>query len=240
MRLKVLSSSSTGNCYLLQGDNESLVIEAGKKIFEVQKALNFDLSTVTGCLISHYHGDHSAYIKDFLNAGINCYLTNGTKEALDIDHHRIKEIKTHVLYKIGNFSVYAFETKHDCDGSVGFIINHKEMGNLLFATDTYYIEYLFRDLNHILIEANYSKSILEENINKECISNTLARRIQKSHFEIENVKAFLKANDISSVKNIVLIHLSDNNSNAKQFKEEIEAQTFITTYIAQEGLEIKL
>ncbi|HCB45364.1 MAG TPA: MBL fold hydrolase, partial [Algoriphagus sp.] len=59
MKLIVLGSSSAGNCYILQ-DNQgnSLILEAGVRIKEIKKALDFDISGIQGCLISHRHGDH--------------------------------------------------------------------------------------------------------------------------------------------------------------------------------------
>ncbi|WP_454055620.1 hypothetical protein [Clostridium sp. Marseille-Q7071] len=41
----------------------------------------------------------------------------------------------------------------------------------------------------------------------------------KSHFELENVKDFLRATDLKEVKEIILIHLSDGNSNSAEFKQ---------------------
>ena len=56
MILKVLGSSSTGNCYLLQSsEGETLIIECGINIREIKKALNFNMRNVAGVLISHEH-----------------------------------------------------------------------------------------------------------------------------------------------------------------------------------------
>ena len=55
MELTVLSSSSKGNCYILQNDNEALVIEAGVSLLEVKKAVGFNISKIRGVLISHEH-----------------------------------------------------------------------------------------------------------------------------------------------------------------------------------------
>lgn len=56
MKIKVLSSSSNGNCYILQSlQNESLIIEAGVPWKEILKELDYDLKGVVGCLISHEH-----------------------------------------------------------------------------------------------------------------------------------------------------------------------------------------
>ena len=70
----------------------------------------------------------------------------------------------------------AFKTKHDCADPVGFLIHHKEMGLMLFATDTYYLEYNFEGLNHIFIECNYAKDILYKNVNDGIITNKLKNR----------------------------------------------------------------
>ena len=70
MRLVTIGSSSAGNCYLLQGKHETLVIECGINTSQVKKALNFDFSAVVGAVVSHSHNDHSKYVNDFLKNGV--------------------------------------------------------------------------------------------------------------------------------------------------------------------------
>jgi len=56
MKIKVLGSSSRGNCYLLQANNgETLIIEAGISLKDIKKGLDFNLKGVVGCLITHEH-----------------------------------------------------------------------------------------------------------------------------------------------------------------------------------------
>lgn len=55
MKLKVLSSSSRGNAYILKSPTGTLLIEAGIPFREIQKGLGFDLKGVVGCLVSHEH-----------------------------------------------------------------------------------------------------------------------------------------------------------------------------------------
>lgn len=69
MELIVLGSNSQGNCYLLVGRDEVLIIEAGIKFAEVKKALNYDISKIVGCLISHEHNDHAGYYMEYLRFG---------------------------------------------------------------------------------------------------------------------------------------------------------------------------
>jgi len=239
-KLSVIGSTSRGNCYLLKGDSETLVLEAGMRFSEIQENMNYEIENIVGCLITHSHGDHSKYTKDYLKYGIDCYMTPETSKKLKLKHHRVHNIKTEEIFNVGNFEVIAFPTKHDCDGSVGFLVRHKGLGTLLFATDTYYIDYDFQGLNHILIEANYDKQILADNIIEGKIPQVVAKRVRKSHFEIDNLKEFLMNSDLSQVKEIVLLHLSDGNSNAKEFQKRIQESTFITTYVADSNMEIIL
>ena len=55
MKLNCLGSSSVGNCYILEDDNDCLIIEAGVKIKDVKKAVNFNIAKVRGVVISHEH-----------------------------------------------------------------------------------------------------------------------------------------------------------------------------------------
>ena len=80
MSIKVLASGSSGNCYLLETEKETLIIECGIRYRDILKGLNFDLNKVVGCLISHEHGDHSKAINEIMNAGIDVYMSVGTKE----------------------------------------------------------------------------------------------------------------------------------------------------------------
>ena len=240
MKLKVLGSGSSGNCYLLQNENETLIIECGLPYKTILKGLDFKLQNVVGCLVSHEHKDHSKAIKELLENGIDIYMSKGTWKCFGYISHRLHFLKSEKQIKVGNFTILPFEAEHDAAEPLGFLIQHKDIGKLLFITDSYYCKYKFKGVNHILIECNYSIDILNENVEKGKIHPVLRDRLIKSHFSLENVKEFLKANDLSKVRNLMLIHLSSSNSNAKTFKSDIERLTGKPVYIANKGLEIHL
>ena len=81
MKLMVLGSNSAGNCYIIQDENEALILEAGIKFSEVLKGLNFNISKVAACIITHEHGDHFNFVNDFLGRNIPTYASKGTWEA---------------------------------------------------------------------------------------------------------------------------------------------------------------
>src|SRR5699024_9625093 len=112
------------------------------------------------------------------------------------------------------------------------LMQSRNGGKLLFATDTYYVRYRFTGLTHMIVGCNYSMDILEENIASGRVHKAMKRRLSKSHFSLENVKEFLKANDLSKVQEIHLMHLSNDNSDEARFKREIQELTGKPVYIA--------
>jgi phosphoribosyl 1,2-cyclic phosphodiesterase len=225
MEIKALASSSKGNCYLVSDGETSLLLECGIRYSDIQKGLNYQVSQVDGCLISHEHGDHGKAVKEVMKAGINVYTSKGTAEALGVSGHRLKTIANRKPFTVGTWTILPFEVEHDAAEPLGFLLANKRGEKLLFATDTYYIKYKFPGLTHIMVEANYSMDILKENIEAGRVPAVMKKRLMRSHFSLENVKEFLKANELSKVEEIWLLHLSDSNSDEQRFKQEIQQLT---------------
>ena len=225
MEIKVLASSSKGNCYFISDGLSNLLIEAGISLRKIRKEV--DLLSLTGCLITHEHQDHSAFAKDIAKY-CKVYSSEHTLELLNFDDYSYnkKPIKPKQVYIIGSFKVIAFSTQHDAIDPFGYLISSTVLNeNLLFATDTYYINPRFKDLHYIMIECNYQKEILYKNIGRGNVLKVNANRLLKSHMELETTKDFLNAQDLSKTKQIYLMHLSDGNSDEKLFKREIQAIT---------------
>lgn len=219
MKLTVLGSGSSGNCYLLHNEKECLVIEAGVPFNEVKKALDFDISKIVGMIVSHEHKDHSKYVSEYPKVGIPVF--------------KPYEIVAAPLNYLGNFEIRHFGVVHDVE-CYGFLIEHKEFGKLLFATDTEYIKYRFKGLNHIMIEANYSKDLISE------YHKSLGDRVKLSHMEIDITCDLLRVNNNSNLYNVVLLHLSDKTSNEQQFIDKTKQVVNCSVYVATKGLEIDL
>jgi phosphoribosyl 1,2-cyclic phosphodiesterase len=241
MELTILGSSSNGNCYLFQNNNEALVIECGVSLKEVKRAVDFNISKIAGALVTHEHGDHAGHIGEFVDAQIPVYLSNGTREKLSLSNSsNIKTIEKGNYFKVGNFRVVAFDTVHDAAEPLLFLIYHKETGVILFSTDTSYIKYQFNGLNNILIECNYCPDILEANVKDGIVKQNRYDRVVMNHCSIDTCKEFFGATDLTKVNNIVLLHLSDQNSNERECKKIIEQATNKNVYIAKKNLKINL
>ncbi len=228
----VLASSSRGNCYHVTDGSTRLLLECGISFKEIQRKLDFQTSQIKCCLVSHEHKDHSKAVADMAKAGIDCYMSQGTAVALGVSGHRIKVIQAHNVFRIGTWAILPFETQHDAAEPLGFLLINRAGDKILFATDTYYIKYKFVGLTHIAIECNYALDILNANIKAGAVPDAMKNRLLQSHFSLGNVKEFLKANDLSLVTEIHLLHLSGDNSDASRFKREIQELTGKAVYVA--------
>lgn len=225
LNLETLGSSSKGNCYIIRVKGETLLIEAGLTYKKIAKALNFEFTDVVGCLISHEHKDHSKAVPDLCKAGIEIYCSPGTQEGMKFKDPFINLIHPEEQFNVGSFTVLPFLAEHNVKEPLGFLIYHEEFGKLLFITDSFYCRYKFKGLNYIMLEVNYCKELLQKNFEKGYIPEILRKRILTSHFSLHNAKLFLSRIDLAAVKEIMLIHLSDGNSDAKRFVHEIKSLT---------------
>lgn len=240
MKLKILGSSSAGNGYVFDNGKEALLVECGMPYKSIQKVVNFEISRFVGAIVSHEHGDHAKHIHKVLDARIPCYMSAGTATALRLnDNALVRQTDEFKAYRLGGFTIQGFSVQHDAAEPFGYLIHHKEMGTVLFATDTYYLKYKFAGLSNILIECNYRLDILEANVEAGRIAKPQRDRTIRSHLSYETCKETLLANDLSKVNNVVLIHLSPGNSNASEFLKGIKELTGKNVHIADKCMEIE-
>ena len=232
MQIRVLASGSGGNAYLVSDGFTVLLLEAGIPWKQLRQALNFKTSEIAACLLSHEHLDHAKSVSDVMKAGIDVYCSRGTIDALGLSGHRVHTVQPREQFTIGSWSLLAFETVHDANEPVGFLLGNRAGEKLLYATDTAYIHYRFRGLTHIMIECNYAQGILQSNVENGIVSIETKRRVIRSHMSLETLKEMLMANDLSQVQAIWLLHLSDHNSDGERFEQEIQDLTGKPVYLA--------
>ena len=231
--IETLGSSSKGNCYRLLSGGRSLLLECGLPWKEIRRGLNFETTNLDGCLATHAHGDHFRAARDLMRAGVDVFATQETFDQADTrPHHRAIPVTPNTWMCIGKFwGVRAFDTVHDAPGSVGFLVWDNTNDHVLFITDTAYVRYKFPPVGILMIEANYSESILAANVDAGRIEPARAKRVRQNHMSVERVLDFIKANDMSKCRSIHLLHLSDGNSNADLFKRLVQESTGIPTFV---------
>lgn len=232
IQFRPLASSSAGNCYHVTDGRTELLIEAGIRFTDIRKALDFRVSRLAGVLISHEHMDHSRAAADLAKSGVDIYASDGTIAARKLTGHRVKPIEPKRQFEVGTWTVMPFDVEHDAEQPLGFLLANRDGEKLVFITDSYYCRYTFSGLTHIAVECNYSLRILDENIAAGRVHPAMRPRLLRSHFSLENVLDFLKANDMSKVQEIHLLHLSDSNSDEELFKRRVQEVTGKPVYVA--------
>lgn len=228
MHLKCLGSSSAGNCYLLTSNSgETLILDCGLPIKEIKKGLDWNIKNVVGCVVSHAHQDHSKSAKDLSDIGIPVFTPYIILEPMRIG----KE------FKIQAFDLTTVDgrwTHTNADGSecpcYGFLIIHKEMGRMLYITDTELIKWRFKDINHILLGVNYDKELVDsENQSKN-------NHIFRGHLEIGTACDFVSANNSSTLQNVIMCHLSSENADSGSFVEKMKKVAYVANVdVAEAG-----
>ena len=197
MRLITLGSGSSGNCYVLTNGTEALILDAGLPFMAVKIALKFQTRQIKGVIVTHRHGDHASYIGDYAGTGIPVW-TPYMAESL-----RQKQT-------FGRFKVASFECIHDVP-CVGYLIEHPDIGRMLYATDTEYVKYRFKGLQTMLIEANYSDELANRREAKY-------RHVLTGHMSIGTALDCIAANATDALRNVILCHLSGDSADPVAFK----------------------
>lgn len=238
--LKTIATGSSGNSYALMNDNEILLLDLGVSEKVIKKAIDFRISDVVGAVVSHGHGDHAKAVKDFENMGIPIF----SHKDMEIDFEGEHEERKHIRY--GNFDINAFvltdkngKFMHtNNDGSecpcYGFLIEHEDMGKMLYITDTELVKWRFSGINHILISCNYQKKYISDSAKRN--------HVLRGHMELETVKDFIKVNKSNALRTVILCHMSGDSCNAEECLTEVQKVVgeVVNVFAAYKGLEVEL
>lgn len=226
MRFMSFSSGSCGNCYYIESDGRSVLVDAGVSLRKVKKTLEdygIGFDTLDGILITHDHFDHIRHLGSF------CKRLQKPVYATEMQHKALARHSLTVPYihscrrelslgeetKVGVFTVMPFEVPHDAAQTVGYVI---DAGNrrLVIMTDVgrmtdEAVDFL-QTADTVVVESNYDMDMLMGGP----YTYDLKMRIVRGHGHLSNdecasaVRRFWHA----GLKNIFLCHLSENNNTA--------------------------
>lgn len=236
MLVKTTATGSKGNNYALVSGGEILLLECGVPAKDMLKTIDYQTSKVVGCLLSHEHGDHAKYIKQYMQYGVKVYGSDEVQSNIELIYgEKIEGIKRMNRKKLGSFSVIPFRVPHgetECDG---WLIDSPE-GKLLFITDAEYCPYDFSKMhiNYGLIECNYAEDYIRIEDSSPKYNHVLT-----GHMELETCKRLIQKINNVSLRSIGLIHLSAGNGNPVRFTEEIQeiVDCDVDVWVAEKGVE---
>ena len=234
MRVKVLSSGSSGNTTYIEYENTKILIDIGnscKYVADKLKEMRIEPNKIDAILITHTHVDHIKGLKVFAKKyNPVIYATKGILNELDyIDNYYLID-KNELT--IGDIHVDVVKTSHDAPDSVGYIINGSDK-SLAYITDTGYInEKYFPKLK------NKDLYIMESNHDIEMLNNgpypfKLRQRIlgDKGHLSNYDSARYLSTFMGNKTKHIILAHLSEKNNT-----EQLAYETLVKRLKDEENL----
>lgn len=228
--LKVIGSGSSGNCYVIECERQSLVLDLGLPWGEILAGVNYDIGNIVGCLVTHAHKDHSLSIRNALKYQLPVYTTPSAAESIGG-----VALNSRVTYKIGDFKVTPAKVPHGDAECYSYVIAHEEIGSLLFCTDLTDFPYVV-PVNHILIEANYSAETLADNF----CDNAIGRSHPENHLSIDACCGILERLKWPELQTVALIHLSRTNSDEKDFCDKVKDVIGWQPLVAKKGMQIDI
>lgn len=227
MDITAISSGSKGNAYLISDGETTLLLDAGVTFKRIQEAAGYNTGKIAAALVTHRHGDHTAAIPQMTKRGMKVYAPQDTADKFP----GVEPLESRDTMTIGTFTATPFDVPHDVP-CFGWLVDSAHTGErLVYVTDAEYVRYRFSGMTHLMLEANYSREKLMERARAGELPVKLAERIMLTHMSIDTALGFIRANDMGKIREIYLLHLSDGNSNAADFKRQVQRETGAEVYV---------
>ena len=225
-----LYSGSSGNSMYIKSKETCLLIDAGRSVRDIERAL---LSVgasgkIDGILVTHEHTDHIKSVGAISRKyDVPVYANEYTFGAMeknvgDIPLKNIRIFNTEQDFFIKDICVYPFSIPHDAADPVGFCL---ESGGkkISVLTDLGYMPQRLYDIVHksnvMLIESNHDIKMLQTGPYPQF----LKRRILGTRGHLSNdaaADALLKIYD-KGVGQVILGHLSEKNNTVRKAVETV-------------------
>jgi len=215
------ASGSDGNCYLVESEGTTLLVECGRpytQIRDLLESVSIDIDQLSGIVLTHAHGDHcrsARYLSQTHRVPI--YASHGTLGALNLEDATLgRPIQPGKVYNVDQIDVTPFAVPHDCREPLGFRFE-SGTGRAAVATDLGWVPHgvarQFRNLDLLIIEANYDPHLLHTGT----YPSFLKQRVSGSNGHLSNAAA---ADAIASCRDraphaVWLAHLSEHNNSPK-------------------------
>ncbi len=228
-------SGSSGNCAYIGDGDTGFLIDAGidmPTVVEELRRNGIAMDSVKGIVLTHDHSDHVRFVytivRKYRHIGVYCTprALNGILRRHSISN-RIKDYHRPIYkehpFKIGNFTLLAFEVMHDGTDNAGFFITHGRH-TIAVATDLGCVseraDHYMRQANHLMIEANYDARMLANGPYPEY----LKARISSDNGHLDNAvtASYLAEIYTPALRNIFLCHLSKDNNTPETALRTIE------------------
>jgi phosphoribosyl 1,2-cyclic phosphodiesterase len=202
MIIAPLCSSSSANSTFIGNKNGGILIDIGcsyKKLREHLEVCELEIDSIKAVFITHEHCDHIAGLRVFMknNPDVPIYANDNTGQSL------------HIL----DYEITAFNTPHDTDWSVGYVIKHGDY-KIAYITDlghiTPEVERATLGCNMSVIESNYDPDMLWGGPYQYHLKQRIDSQV--GHLSNGDSACYIRKLVENGATRIVLAHLSKQNN----------------------------
>ncbi|MCF0197978.1 MAG: MBL fold metallo-hydrolase [Bacteroidaceae bacterium] len=236
LKFRSLGSGSSGNCYLLQSPEKTILIDAGLGIRIIKKTLKESgvrIENIDAVFVTHDHADHIKavghlandydrliYATELVHSGINrnyCVTTKITDK-----HRRFVYIGDSL--QLGDLTITPFPVPHDSTECVGYRIEC-DGTTFCLATDvgaiTPAIEEAIYCANYLVLESNYDEKMLAKGNYPEYLKGRITSG--RGHLSNNQCAEALANHASPNLKHVWLCHVSDENNHPELPRYHTEA-----------------
>lgn len=228
-------SGSSGNCYYLYTETDSLMIDVGVGIRTLKKHFHnygLRLEEVHHLLVTHDHADHVKSVGSLsTDYHLPVYSTRKVHAGIErnycvrkkIEPGRVKVIEKNVPFTLGEFTVTPFGVPHDSTDNVGYFV---ECGDVAFCliTDCGHITDEMHDFigraNYLVIEANHSVQMLQQGNYPQYLKERILG--PTGHLSNDDCAQALADYATSALRHVWLCHLSEENNHPELARKTVE------------------
>jgi len=211
MRILPIASSSKGNAYVVEQDDEALLVDCGVSCKCLKAA--FDLAKLRGVLVTHNHIDHISGLSTLLNAVdvpvfANAMTADAVAESQKIDNSAFVCFENGQSFDIGPFVVLPFSIPHDAADPVGYLIRGDQVyfHGTDIGTPLDSIGVKLAEAELALLESNHDSVMLRTSARPPSLKQRISG--PRGHLSNDDACELVKRFASPKLKHLWLAHLS--------------------------------
>lgn len=237
MKFISLGSGSSGNCYLLQSGETSILLDAGISLRVLKKHLkDIGLSLeddVAAVFVTHDHADHIKAVGNIASdCGKTIYATRLVHEGIacnrclkiQIPAARMAYVEKGVTLEIGNFRITPFDVPHDSRDCVGYVVQADGV-RFCLITDVGHVTDTIREqvgqANYLVLESNHDVNMLFMGKYSAYLKERISS--DEGHLNNEQAAKLLAEYATPQLRHVWLCHLSEENNHPVLARKTAEA-----------------
>ena len=251
LRFISFGSGSSGNCYYLWTETDSLMIDTGVGIRSLKKYFRdygLSLSKVHRILITHDHADHIKCVGSMsYDFQLPVFATRLVHDGIDRNYCVTRKVgqglrryvEVGVTMQEGDFTITPFTVPHDSSDNVGYFIQAEGI-NFCLITDAGRVtdemaQYIGR-AQYLVLEANHDREMLQQGPYPDHLKVRISNG--NGHLNNEACGEAIARNMGEHLRYVWLCHLSEENNHLELARKTVE--TVLRSYGIVAGKDLQL